>query len=354
MLVRLSPRPGPRCIPTLVGSSEELEGLAATVSELAKLPGPVLIRGESGTGKELVAEALHAHGPRVARPFVAVNLAALAPSLAASQLFGHARGAYTGADRASSGFFGQAEGGTLFLDEVGACPIEVQALLLRALDTGELQVVGGPVRRAEVRVIAATDADLERACAEGSFRSPLYHRLARHTVRIAPLRERPADVAVQAVHFARAALAASGRRWPEGRDGTPWLGRDVVETLLNAPWAGNSRELRATMERLVAQSGGSPTCAPADLDGPPRVAGPRPPVELDVRAALAACDYRLEATAARLGVSRNALKRRMEQEGIRRPIDYNRGELVEALAAAGSLRRAASALGVSEHGLRGC
>jgi transcriptional regulator with AAA-type ATPase domain len=356
--VRLGPPPLRRPIPELVGRSEALDALAVAVARAAEADGHVFVHGESGTGKELVARSLHRLSPRAARPFVAVNTAALTSTLGPAQLFGHTRGAFTGADTPSAGFFGQANHGTLFLDEIGACPEEVQAQLLRALDSGEVQVVGGSVRTVDVRVVAATDADLAAACLAGRFRAPLYHRLARWTLRIPPLRARPVDVAVQARHFLAAGLAHRRRAWPTSDQGaSPWLGRAFVEALLDWPWPGNTRELRALIERTLDRDLDAATCGPPPfepLTSPTPAAAPPKPAEpaLSVEEALARCDYRLSAAAELLGVSRNTLKRRMEALALRRPADLAADEIRAVLDQQRELRAAARALRVSEHGLR--
>jgi two-component system nitrogen regulation response regulator GlnG len=309
---------------------------------------------------------VHALGPRRSQAFVAVNAATLSAELGASQLFGHVRGAFTGADVAVPGYFGAAHHGTLFLDEIGACPVDVQALLLRALESGEVQVVGGPTRTVDVRVIAATDVDLAAAVRSGGFRAPLYHRLAQRVIRLAPLRERPVDIAAQAVHFLREGLHRLGRDWPaSGPDDPPWLGRGFVEALLAWSWPGNTRELRALIARTLERDLDAPTCGPPpfeplvaragdDRPAEPTPAGPREPDTslAAVEAALARCDYRLSAAAELLGVSRNTLKKRMEAARLRRPIDIDADELRAALAREGGVSAAARALRVSEHGLR--
>ena len=165
----------------MVGANEHLERLRAQIDTAGPSRAPVLIRGETGAGKELVARALHDASPRARGPFVAVNLAAVTSSLAASELFGHVRGAFSGARRDRDGYFAQAHGGTLFLDELGECKPEIQAMLLRALETGEIQPVGASrARSVDVRLLAATDAKLEDMVAAGSFRAPLYYRFASH------------------------------------------------------------------------------------------------------------------------------------------------------------------------------
>jgi predicted ATP-dependent protease len=161
------------------GGSVEMAALRAAVRAAASSPGPILILGETGSGKELVARALHATGPRAAGPFIAVNVAAIPASVAAAELFGHERGAFTGADAPRPGYFARAAGGVLFLDEIADLPSEVQPILLRALESGEVQPVGGLPRRLDVTVVAATDAALDDAAAARGFRRPLYYRCAR-------------------------------------------------------------------------------------------------------------------------------------------------------------------------------
>ena len=172
----------------LTGDSAAMAQVRADVRRVADLEVAVLLRGETGTGKELVARAIHRRSPRRSRPYLAVNMGAIPPALAAAELFGAARGAFTGADQRRTGYFSQAHGGTLFLDEIGETPPEVQVLLLRALETGEIQPVGAEApRRVDVRVLAATDADLEAAIAAGRFRAPLLHRLNGYEIRLPAL-----------------------------------------------------------------------------------------------------------------------------------------------------------------------
>jgi two-component system nitrogen regulation response regulator GlnG len=205
----------------------------------------VLILGESGTGKELVARAIHDLGPRSRRPFVPVNMAAIPRELIESELFGHERGAFTGAAQRTAGRFEQAAGGTLFLDEIGDMPLEAQTRLLRVLQEGEFTTVGGARHiKADVRVIAATNKDIERQVAEGGFREDLYYRLNVVPVRLPALRQRMEDVGELARHFLDRAAA----------DGLPRKTLDDagVERLLQHGWPGNVRELENLMRRLAA------------------------------------------------------------------------------------------------------
>jgi two-component system nitrogen regulation response regulator GlnG len=249
----------------MVGESLAMQQLRREVARLAPLDLPVLVRGETGSGKELIASALHAAGPRARRPFVAVNMAAIPPALAAAELFGAARGAYTGAERAREGFFGQAAGGTLFLDELGETPPEVQAMLLRVLESGEIQPVGGGrLMRTDVRLIAATDLALEEAVAAGRFRAPLLHRLSACQVEAPPLRRRRDDIGRLLVHFLRLELEAMGAAWPGEAAGgaAPWPPAFLVAQMAALDWPGNVRQLR-NAARLLALSHDQPAGGPA-------------------------------------------------------------------------------------------
>ena len=245
----------------LVGLSDSLLDLCRQIARVADLNVPVLLRGESGTGKELVAAALHRASSRRDRPFLALNMGALPASLAAAELFGATRGAYTGAEHARRGYFRRAHGGTLFLDEIGEASQEVQPLLLRALESGEIQPLGSEeTARVDVRVVAATDADLEQAVAAGRFRAPLLHRLGGYAIRLPPLRERRDDIGRLFFHFLREELAVVGeeRRLADpGPDAQPWPPAAWIARFAAAPWPGNVRQLRNVARSLAIESRGS-------------------------------------------------------------------------------------------------
>jgi two-component system response regulator HydG len=236
----------------IVGASPALRAAVDLARRVAASRATVLVTGETGTGKELVAGLIHAHSPRAAAPFVKVNCAALPETLLESELFGHERGAFTGADRAREGRFEQADGGTLFLDEVGEMSAGTQAKLLRVLQDGEFHRLGavGPVR-SDVRVVAATNLELEKAVAGGRFRADLYFRLDVIRIHLPPLRERPEDAEALARHFL-AEFARELGRAPRSFSARAWA------RIRAHAWPGNVRELRNTVERAVLLSDGDP------------------------------------------------------------------------------------------------
>jgi two-component system nitrogen regulation response regulator GlnG len=246
----------------MIGASTAIRRVRTAIERVVDLAVPVLIRGETGTGKELVARAIHVKSPRRDGPFVSVNLGAVPREIAAAELFGSTRGAYTGASRDRDGLFRVAHGGTLFLDEVGEAPPEVQVMLLRVLETGEFYPVGAerPVA-IQVRLIAATDANLEEQIQHGQFKAPLLHRLAGFEVRIPPLRERREDIGLLFYHFAREELESLGeghRLSPQDPYARPWLPAHVAAQLVRYAWPGNIRELRNVTRQLVIESRGLP------------------------------------------------------------------------------------------------
>jgi DNA-binding NtrC family response regulator len=230
----------------LVGVSEAMSSAFGMLRRMAAHHAPVLLIGESGTGKELAARAVHDASPRASRPFVALNCGAITPSLFESELFGHERGAFTGASERRDGAFQRADGGTLFLDEVGELPEDAQAKLLRALESGEVRRVGGSSASfPDVRIVAATNRNLAEDARTGRFRGDLYFRLAVLAVRIPPLRERPEDIGPIA--------QAIARRLHPGLRLTP----DAMDALRRWPWPGNARELRNVITRAWVLGGES-------------------------------------------------------------------------------------------------
>jgi DNA-binding NtrC family response regulator len=235
----------------IVGESPPIRRLLEDVRRIANSEASVLLVGESGTGKELVARAIHAGSPRRARAFVAVNAAALPESLAEAELFGHEKGAFTGAVASRPGRFELAQGGTLFLDEIGTLSSAIQSKLLRALETREVERVGGrrPIR-VDFRLVSATNERLEDRVAAGTFREDLYYRINAVVVRTPPLRERAEDIPLLARHFLQRLAARHGR-------GAKTLSPAVIERLRAHPWRGNVRELKHAMETLVLFSDGA-------------------------------------------------------------------------------------------------
>jgi DNA-binding NtrC family response regulator len=239
---RLARDEEPRAAALLVGESPAMRRLQAAVDRLASHDVAVLIQGESGTGKELVARALHAGGSR-SRQFLAINCSAIPETLIDSELFGHAKGSFTGASSDRDGVFVEADGGTLFLDEIGDMPLHVQARLLRVLQEGEVRPVGSAeVRRVDVRVIAATHVDLRAAVDAGRFREDLFYRLNVVALRVPPLRERRDDIPLLAAHFLRKHCGAAA----------PTLTPEALDALVADPWPGNVRELENALLHAIA------------------------------------------------------------------------------------------------------
>ena len=236
---------------TFIGSSAAMRAVHKTIGRLADADATVLVTGETGSGKEVVARALHDHGRRAGGAFVAVNCAAIPPDLLESELFGHLRGAFTGATADRSGAFRDAHGGTLFLDEIGDMDLAMQAKILRVLQERVVTPVGGRPVPVDVRIVAATHRDLAERARQGTFREDLFYRLNVVPVHLPPLRERIADIVPLAEHFLRQA-------------GGPGLSGAAAALLLRHPWPGNVRELRNAMQRVSALVR-APRVGPEDL-----------------------------------------------------------------------------------------
>ena len=308
----------------VIGRAPALKEALSAAAKVAPTDTTVLLTGESGTGKELVARAIHHASARPDGPFVAINCAALPETLVESELFGHEKGAFTGADKQKPGRFELAAGGTLLLDEVGELPPLVQAKLLRVLQEHEFQRVGGTATlRADVRLIAATNKSLKRAVEEGRFREDLYYRLNVFSVHLPPLRERTEDVLALATHFMRELGQRIGK-------GEPELSAEARELLLTYPWPGNIRELENAIERaLILSEDGRLTAAHLGLPVPPVSVAPDrtslPPIaspvahslaEAERRAILAALEQaqgNKTRAAASLGITRTKLYTRLKR-----------------------------------------
>ncbi len=226
---------------TIIGSSEEMKKVFEVIRKVADTEAPVLITGESGTGKELVARSIHANSSRRNGPFVTINCAAIPRDLLESELFGHTKGAFTGAIKEKKGKFQLADGGTIFLDEVGELLLELQPKLLRALQEKEVEPIGSTkVQKLDVRVVSATNLNIEQAIADGSFREDLYYRLSVIPLHLPPLRDRTEDIQLLVKYFCRKHCSDKIR-----------IENDGLKILMTYPWPGNVRELENTIERLI-------------------------------------------------------------------------------------------------------
>jgi DNA-binding NtrC family response regulator len=314
----------------LVGNSGPMRDVTRMIDAVAYSAATVLVHGESGTGKELVARALHARSPRRAQPFVALNCGALTETLLESELFGHVKGAFTGANRDQKGLFEAANGGTIFLDEIGDIPLSTQVRLLRVLQEGEIKRVGSADSvKVDVRVIAATHRDLPKLVRAGRFREDLFYRLNVIAIPLPPLRDRLDDVPLLAHHFVRRYADRLAKK-------VRTLSAEAVELLCGYRWPGNVRELENAIERAVVLCRGD-TVMPGDL--PPSITGRTAPVLREVAAGaedaelltqsyatakdaalrrfekryvealMKACDNNISAAARRAGMDRSNFKR---------------------------------------------
>ncbi len=310
--------------PDIIGKSASMKALMDMLAMVAPSEATVLISGESGTGKELIARSLHDNSPRREGPLVTVNCAALAESLLESELFGHEKGAFTGADRRREGRFKQADSGTIFLDEIGETSPRMQAKLLRVLQEKEIQRVGSEaVLPVDVRVVAATNRDLEKDVTDGRFREDLFYRLNVVHLTIPPLRDRQEDIPLLAQHF----LNHYARRNRKTVKGFAPLAMDM---LLKYGWPGNVRELENAIERAVILVSGEhltdkhlplrivrqhPGHVPAEVAAPPATDGNRTLEDLEkdaIMATLAATEGNKSETARRLGISRKTLHNKLK------------------------------------------
>jgi len=287
----------------LVGQNPEMQKIYRVVAQVARTGTTVLITGESGTGKELLARAIHHQGPRRTQPFVAVNPAAIPETLIESELFGHEKGAFTGAFQRKLGKFELAQGGTLFLDEIATLRSELQAKLLRVLQEREIERVGGTrAIKIDVRIIAATNADVPAGVRAGTFREDLYYRLNVVHVGVPPLRNRIDDIPLLVDHFVRRYVQESGKRIES-------LTPEALELLRGYRWPGNVRELQNVIERAVVLTDG-PTIGVDDL-----------PLELSLGVA---------STLAEETLPLNEASDRFEQQMVLRVLDRSRGNVSEA------------------------
>jgi two-component system nitrogen regulation response regulator GlnG len=326
----------------IVGRCPAMQEVYKAVGRVAAQDVAVLIAGESGTGKELVARALYQHSRRFAGPFLAINCAAIPESLLESELFGHEKGAFTGADRRRVGKFEQCNGGTLFLDEVGAMAPLAQAKLLRVLQEQAFERLGGgETVRTDVRLIAATNADLGAAVAAGRFRQDLYYRLSVFTLRLPPLRERGDDLPLLVRHYVRRFSRELGK---DVRDVAP----EALEILRRHPWPGNVRELQSVLKQALLKAAG-PVLLPDFL--PPDLAAPGPPADGAAGGAAATLEEFIERQieAGADGLYAEAV-RRLERLLLTRVLRHTGGNQVQAAKilgiTRGSVRAKARELGI--------
>jgi two-component system response regulator AtoC len=314
---------------SIVGDSAPMRRLLDAVSRIAPRDITVLVRGQTGTGKELIAALLHAQSRRASGPLVRFNCAAIPGELAEAELFGHSRGAFTGAAQARRGFFAEADGGTLVLDEVGELPPAVQAKLLRALQEGEIQPVGaGRVEKVDVRVIASTNRDLAADARAGRFREDLYYRLAVVELVVPALGEHLEDIPALAAEFARNYALRFGIEGVR-------LSSELIDAFGRADWPGNVRQLENAVARIVAMSRGGEIGADAFTGAAASQPGaePAPQGDLTLKDRLDAFERNLIAqalsatagnqseAARRLGMSRSALIDRLKKYGLNSPAE---------------------------------
>ena len=318
---------GSFALASIIGKSDPMKELLAMVAMVAPTEATALITGESGTGKELIAKAIHYSSPRKGRPFVVVNCAALTETLLESELFGHEKGAFTGADRRREGRFMQANTGTIFLDEIGEMSSTMQAKLLRVIQEREIQRVGSDATlKVDVRILAATNRDLAQEVASGRFREDLFYRLNVVSLRVPLLRERQEDIPLLAKHFLDRYSDKNGKRV---KGFTPL----AMDMLLKYSWPGNVRELENAVERAVILVPGEYITErelplsiiqayPHSKEAPPLQTASLRPQSLDevereaILSALAATEGNKSEAARRLGITRKTLHKKLQQYGV--------------------------------------
>jgi DNA-binding NtrC family response regulator len=311
-------RPGAGNEYGIIGRSPALEEVLRSIPKAASNSATVLITGESGTGKELVARAIHYHGPRASGPFLPINCAGIPEGLVESELFGHVRGAFTGASVLRAGFFETAHGGSIFLDEIGDIALSLQSKLLRVLESGEIQRLGDSrAKKVDVRVIAATNKDLNKFVARGAFREDLFFRLNVITIHVPPLRDRGDDILSLVDHFARRIARDLGKEAPEFSAG-------ALDRFLSYHWPGNVRELENVVRRLMVMTEAE-VIEEVNLPSPMRFSSPASPrfnrslaeVEAEhIKNVLASVGGNKTRAAEILGIDRKTLREKLKIHGV--------------------------------------
>lgn len=361
------------------GFSPGLNQLCRHIAFLSPTSEPVLIRGATGTGKELVAKAIVKNSPRHNKPFISVNLAAISPSLAAAELFGSSKGAFTGAQKQRDGFMQAADGGTLFLDEIGEANSELQAMLLRVLETGELFPVGSTTAiEVDVRIIAATDAKLDQLIEQGDFKAPLLYRLANFELNLEDLSARKQDISLLFVHFAKQICQELNITPPQNLLSPSWLPSHVMQQLLDYHWPGNIRELRNVVRQIIISAHSSPVLSlPAEFAAKKQKNQPqakpteaataeplkseqnkpakRKPASIDkdeLINALTRYDYEVSKTAESLNISRASVYLLMKQFKVPNVTDFSDQQILQLLDEQKDIITVARQLQVSQSALR--
>lgn len=371
--------------PGIVGEGDGIRHVRRQIAQVADLEVPVLIRGETGVGKELVAKCIHRNSRRSNGPYNIINMATIQEGTAASILFGHVRGAFTGADSRKSGLFQEADGGTLFMDEIGDTPTQIQSMLLRALSERKILPMGEAKELSvDVRIIAATDINIEEGAQDGTFRAALLHRLSGYEIRVPPLRERREDIPRLAVHFLTKVLREIGeenRLRPPEAERKLWFPPTLMLMLYHHDWSGNVRQLSNTISQLVISNRGEPKLRvgantkrilqqdqgqrqpenkPQPQPKPKPSAKSNPSskkhkvTNQDIYEALESCNWQVGPAADLLGMPRSTLYGRMERhQDIRKAGDLTRVELQAELdKARGDVDKVVMRLKVSPRGLK--